>query len=80
MKNKLNTFNETKMPVCCSMSLIEERYFEIIISNQMRIALDKIANSPTPYNERELKSWYETARDISLKALSGQTVDECRTA
>jgi hypothetical protein len=39
----------------------------------MRIALDKIANSPTPYNEREMQSWYETARQISIKALSGQS-------
>jgi hypothetical protein len=42
-------------------------------ANQMRIALDKIVSSPTPYNEKELQSWYETARDISLKALSGQS-------
>jgi len=42
-------------------------------ANQMRIALDKIANSPIPYNERELQSWYKTARGISVKALSGQS-------
>ena len=42
-------------------------------ANQMRIALDKIVNSPTPFNERELQSWYETARDISLKALSSHS-------
>lgn len=64
----------------------EERDTDLIIAkalryaNQMRIALDKIANSPTPYNERELQSWYETARDISIKALSGVSDDECRTA
>ena len=57
----------------------EERDTDLIIAkalryaNQMRIALDKIVNSPIPYNDRELQSWYETAREISIKALSGQS-------
>ena len=57
----------------------EDKDIDLIIAkalryaNQMRIALDKIVGSPTPYNERELQSWYETARNISLRALSGQS-------
>ena len=56
----------------------EDRDTDLIIAkalkyaNQMCIALNKIVSSPTPYNERELQSWYETARDISIKALSGR--------
>ena len=57
----------------------EDRDTDLIIAkalryaNQMRIALDKIVNAPIPYNEKELQSWMETAREISYKALSGQS-------
>ena len=56
----------------------EEKDTDLIIAkalryaNQMRIALDKIVNAPIPYNERELQSWMETAREISYRALNGQ--------
>lgn len=32
--------------------------------------LQQIGNSPTPYNEKELQSWYETARDLALQAVA----------
>ena len=56
----------------------EEKDTDLIIAkalryaNQMQIALDKIVNAPIPYNERELQSWMETAREISYRALNGQ--------
>lgn len=36
--------------------------------------LEQIANSPTPYNERELQSWYETARDLASKAVAQHSI------
>jgi hypothetical protein len=53
-----------------------ERDTDLIIAsalrcaNRMRNALEFIANSPIPCNERELQIWYETARSISSNALS----------
>jgi hypothetical protein len=32
--------------------------------------LNQIINNPTPYNERELQSWYETARNLALDAVA----------
>jgi hypothetical protein len=32
--------------------------------------LNKIVNSPTPYNEMELQIWYETARNLALDAVA----------
>lgn len=36
--------------------------------------LNQIVNSPTPYNERELQSWYETARNIALDAVAQHSI------
>lgn len=36
--------------------------------------LNQIVNSPTPYNERELQSWYETARNLALDAVAQHSI------
>ena len=36
--------------------------------------LNQIVNSPTPYNERELQSWYETARNFALDAVAQHSI------
>lgn len=36
--------------------------------------LNQIVNSPTPYNERELQSWYETARNLALDAVAHHSI------
>ena len=36
--------------------------------------LNQIVNSPTPYNERELQIWYETARNLSLDAIAQHSI------
>lgn len=42
-------------------------------ANQMRIALEKIVNLSVPYNSENMIDWSDKIKNISLKALSGQS-------
>jgi hypothetical protein len=35
---------------------------------------NQIVNSPTPYNERELQSWYETVMNLALDAVTQHSI------
>lgn len=54
-----------------------DRMSEIIeYANEMRLALEQIANSPTPCNKKALESWHQTIREIASNALEGWEGDK----
>lgn len=47
-------------------------FIHLACSNHQKLvdALEKIVNSPTPFNQRELESWRETAIQIAQETLN----------